>query len=369
MAAGVLFPTFTINTQETGFVAKFSPDAKTLIFSTYFGDTTHTNKLDSCNSVALDGSGNVVVAGSTSSPNFPVSPGAFQTVDEGHETGFVAKLNPTVSSLVFSTYLGGSGQNRGDACNGLALDSAGNEVVCGQTGSTDFPTSADAFQSTFPAGDTAQAGFVFRLSADGTTMLSSTFLGGNGATLLQGLALDTAGNAVVAGYTESSNFPVTSDAIQSSLPISQSGFVAKISADSSSLEYGTYLGGTEGANRLFALALDSSDNPVVAGYTAASDFPVTAGAYQSTYPSFNSQNTGFVSKLKMPAYVTGLTLNPATVIGGTSSSATVQMSAPAGPGGDTVVLTFGSSPFTTVTVPQGSETGSATFYELSAIRC
>src|SRR5207302_10589532 len=155
------------------------------------------------------------------SADFPITASAFQSTTGGNGDAFVAKLNAAGTALVYSTYLGGSG---GDLGNGIAVDASGNAFVTGQTGSTDFPITASAFQST--TGGNGDA-FVATLNAAGTALVYSTYLGGSGGDLGNGIAMDASGNAYVTGQTLSTNFPTTQGAIQITLHGSSDAFVEK----------------------------------------------------------------------------------------------------------------------------------------------
>jgi hypothetical protein len=187
-----------------------------LVFSTFLGGSVG----DVANAIATDASGNVYVAGGTQSLDFPVTTGALQGAPKGASTAgsaFVSKLNPQGTALIYSTYLGGTG---GDAANGLAVDSAGDAYVVGQTGSTDFPVTAGAFQTTTAGGRTS---FVAKLNAAGSGLVYATYLGGPGAVsylsfdAAAAVAIDSAGNAYVAGTTYAPGFPVTPGAVQTKL--------------------------------------------------------------------------------------------------------------------------------------------------------
>jgi hypothetical protein len=202
-----------LNGYYTAFVTKLNPTGTALAYSTFLGGSIQ----DVGNGIAVDGSGSAYVAGQTSSGNFPTTPGAFQRVG-GSNKAFVTKLNPTGTALSYSTYLGGTygtvyGQ-LGDGANGIALDSSGNAYVTGRASTTDFPTTAGAFQrAKKPAGyDDA---FVTKLNSAGTALIYSTILGGTGIGDLgagssgMAIAVDGGGNAYASGSTVSSDFPTT----------------------------------------------------------------------------------------------------------------------------------------------------------------
>ena len=199
---------------EDAFVSKFSAAGTALVYSTYAGGS----RADVGNAIAIDGAGSAYVSGSTLSPEFPVTPGAF---DPGCSTvpgcsfsdGFVLKLSPTGSSFAYSTYLGGQSE---DAATAIAVDPAGNAHVAGYSGSADFPVTGDAFQRA-RAGANFDA-FVSVLNTAGSGLVYSSYLGGtgniSGGDKAFGIALDSAGSAWIVGQTDSPDFPVTSGAIQ-----------------------------------------------------------------------------------------------------------------------------------------------------------
>lgn len=240
-----------------------------LSYSTYLGGGAG----DIGYGIAVDSSGNAYVTGSTGSSDFPtLTP--FQNGDRGDADALVSKLNPTGSALVYSTYLGGNGFDR---ATGIALDTSGNAYVTGYTASTDFPTTSGALQTA--AGGNGDA-FVSKLNASGSTLAYSTYLGGGDTDSGQGIAVDGSGNAYVTGFTNSANFP-TATPMQAANAGAPDAFLSKLNSAGSSLVYSTFLGGS-GADSGQAIALDPSANAYVAGYTASTNFPTTAGALQTT---------------------------------------------------------------------------------------
>ncbi len=206
-------------TASDAFVSKLNADGSALIYSTYLGG----NDDDSGYAIAVDADGYAYIAGTTYSTDFPVqpNPGAYQLANAGEFDAFVTKLDRMGNSLVFSTYLGG-GNN--DAAYSIAVDSGDNVYVTGETGSANFPR-ASAFQGTIGGGADV---FVTKLNANGTNLVYSTFLGGSGYDVGNGIAVDGSGNAHVVGYTASDNFP-TKNAMQPLKPASgvYNAFVAK----------------------------------------------------------------------------------------------------------------------------------------------
>lgn len=246
-----------------------------LSYCTYLGG----NGNDEGHGIAVDGSGNAYVTGYTVSTHFPTK-NPWQSAYSGLRDVFVTKLNSTGSGLVYSTYLGGSGDDTG---YGIAIDSAGNAYVIGTTDSANFPT-AYAYQTAL--GGTNDA-FVAKLNASGSALIYSTYFGGSSFDEARGIAVDGAGNAFVAGWTNSpADFPITMGAFQTAGSGIGDAFVARLNTTASgaaSLVYSTYLGGS-GSDRGFAVAVDGSLNAYVTGRTFSPDFPTTPGAFQTTFP-------------------------------------------------------------------------------------
>ncbi|MDP9159568.1 MAG: SBBP repeat-containing protein [Acidobacteriota bacterium] len=245
------------------FVTKLNPAGTAFIYSTYLGG----NGLDTGFGIAADSSGNAYVTGGTTSTNFPtVSP--IQT----HGGIFLTKLNPTGTALLYSTYYGGTNSEQ---ANAIAIDSAGDAYIAGQTASTDFPTKS-SFQSV--SGGNYDA-FVAEFNPTGTATIYSTYLGGSGRDTGQGVAVDTLGNAYVTGQTFSTNFPT-----HSPLQATTSGdsiFVTKLSPTGNTLVYSTYFGGNAGQIGN-AIAIDPSNNAYVTGTTNSGNFPLK-NAFQKTF--------------------------------------------------------------------------------------
>ncbi len=213
------------------FVAKFNPSesgSQGLIYSTYLGGAG----LDSGSAIAVDGSGSAYVTGVTQAISFPTTPGAFQTTCPGYPGYvFVSKVNAGGSRLVYSTCLAGNLYANNNSAGGIAVDSLGNAYIAGgfraQTSAT-FPVTADAFQSSFVklSGDSSEA-FLTKLSPDGSALVYSSYLGGLGNDVATAVAIDQTGDAYVAGYTSSINFPTTGSVFQPTMKGAQNAFIAK----------------------------------------------------------------------------------------------------------------------------------------------
>jgi Big-like domain-containing protein/beta-propeller repeat-containing protein/carboxypeptidase family protein/IPT/TIG domain-containing protein len=289
------------------FVTKFNPNGTEVVFSTYLGGT----KTDVPYGVAVDPSGNVYVAGQTWSSNFPLANAYDQTFGgaSGSTDAFVTKLSPTGSSLIYSTYLGGSGNDSNEeGARAIAVDNAGNAYVVGRTWSSVFPV-MNAYQSLY-AGDSDA--FVSKFDAAGA-LTYSTFLGGSGTDVAEGIAVDSTGNFYVAGQGNSTNFP-TVNAFDST-PGNWDGFVCKFNPTGSTLIYSSYFGGN-GSDAAKDIAIDDSGHAYLTGYTQSSpaSFPLV-NAYQQTFGGgpVNFVYDAFVAKV----HPSGGSLVYSTYLGGT----------------------------------------------------
>jgi hypothetical protein len=261
----------------------------------------------------VDGAGNAYVAGSTESTNFPTTPGAFQTLCNGPNSTsscgdvFVAKINPSGSALVYSTYLGGG---RFDGGNGIAVDSAGNAYVTGTTDSSDFPTK-NALQPTYSGGPFDA--FVAKISPSGSALVYSTYLGGSGNEYGEGIAVDSAGRAYVKGVTTSTNFPTKNPLQAANAGGANDAFVAKLNSAGSALVYSTYLGGSDydgSPDFRGGIAVDGVGNAYVTGSTLSTDFP--------TKNPLQAANGGIWDAFVTKINPTGSALVYSTYIGGSS---------------------------------------------------
>jgi beta-propeller repeat-containing protein len=264
------------------FVTKINAAGSGRVYSTYLGGDIS----DQATGIAIDGAGNAYVTGFTSSFNFPTNKPIQSANALGAQDAFVTKLDPTGSTLVYSTYLGGGASDFGQ---GIAVDGAGNAYVTGYTNSSDF---AIAIPLQGANGGTGYDAFLTKINAAGSAFVYSTYLGGSGDDFGQGVAVDGSGNAYVTGYTFSTNFP-TANALQPSFGGFSDTFVTKINAAGSAYVYSTYLGGG-GPDVGQGIAVDSSSNVYVTGYTLSSNFP-TVGALQAFHNG--SSNDVFVSKI------------------------------------------------------------------------
>ncbi len=262
------------------FVTVLTAEGNALVYSTYLGGSG----VDWANGIAVDEAGSAYVTGVTSSSNFPTKNPFQGTFGGGTFDAFVTKLAAAGNSLVYSTYLGGSGIDFGA---GIAVDALGNAYLTGSTSSTNFPA-VNSFQPTSGGGEDA---FVTKLDSAGTALVYSTYLGGSDDDSGAGIAVDATGNAYVTGLTNSINFPTLHPA-QTAFGGYQDAFVTKLNALGNALVYSTYLGGSDG-DRGAAIAVDAAGNAYVTGETTSVDFP-TANAFQS---SLGGSYDAFVTKV------------------------------------------------------------------------
>jgi len=283
VTAGALQPSFAGGTYDA-FAVKLSPDGSRLEYSTYLGGSDD----DFAYIGPLDRWGHLHVMGYTYSADFPVTAGAAQTVHAGAADAFVTKLDASGSELVYSTFVGGSGEDQGWDGN---IDEDGNIYLDGFTTSADFPITPGAFQKTQAGGTDA---FVLKLSKNGSRLVWSSYLGGTGDEYVSDLALGADGNVYVSGNTSSTDFPVTTNAAQLSYGGgSGDGFIAKIDRSGRKVLYATYVGGN-GWDVVGGIRVDACGDMFIHGTTGSTDLPMTPDALQS-------QNLGpndlFVMKL------------------------------------------------------------------------
>jgi len=256
-------------------VAKLSPDLKKLLWCTYVGGSGDDFPRGG---LALDEHDYVYVVGTTSSPNFPTTPGVIQRRLNGPKDSAIVKLAPDGSALVFGTLLGGSGED--DAIMGVRLDAVGSLYVAGHTKSADFPVTAGAPQ---PKLGGMSDCYLAKLSADARRLLYATYLGGSGNEFAEHRPwLSADGCLLLAGFCGSPDFPTTEKAFQRRLHGKGDGFLTKLSADGQRWVFSTLLGGSEGENLLMP-TVDANGNIYVVGSTSSHDFPVTPDALQRTY--------------------------------------------------------------------------------------
>ena len=283
-----------------GFILKMNPGGNQLIYSTFIGGEED----DYCYDIDVDSDGNAYIVGSIQSNDFPNTTGAFDNDLDGWQDGFILKINPTGSKLIFSTYIGGDYY---DHCQAIDIDSYGNVYATGNTESYDFPITDNAFDEEY---NYYEDGFVLKLHPSGSSLRYSTFIGGSNADNIQDISVDSSGNAYVTGYTYSYDFPVTDNAYSTEKNLYYESFVLQLDNFGSNLIYSTFIGGNDG-DYCYAIKIDSMGCAYITGFTYSSDFPTTDSAFDT---SFYGYNDVFVSKLNSD----GSNLIYSTFVGGES---------------------------------------------------
>lgn len=279
-------------------VAKFGNRLDATNYITYLGGSAAERAL----ALAVDGAGNAYLTGYTDSTNFPLQaaiqtniPGPIAPFTTPYLDAFVAKISPSGSNLVFSTFFGGSADDYGW---GIALDASTNVFVVGQTVSTNLPTKNTTFTNLAGATD----GFVLKLDAAGTNVVYAMYLGGSANDIARDVTINPAGNPLVTGYTGSTNFPVTIDALQlflnqtTNASYADDAFLVEVSAAAGSINYSTFLGGTN-SDRALRLAVDANGAAYLAGWTQSGDFPQTSTNFYTVVVSNTTYADAFVAKL------------------------------------------------------------------------
>ena len=350
------------------FVTKINSLGSALVYSTYLGGGQIINATEDWGEgIAVDSAGSAYVTGYTYAPDFPVTPGAYDTSRAGLDA-FVTKFTPDGALLVYSTFIGGPAREQGQ---GIAVDASGNAYVTGLTESADnpftpeydgFPVTPGAFQTTG-----SYDAFVTKLNPQGSALVYSTYLGGNaGVDRGWAIAVDNAGSAYVAGDTTSGDFPIAS-AIQLAYGGSLSdAFATKLNAAGSALVYSTFLGGSlfdEGRG----IDLNGSGDAFVIGSTSSDNFPTANPLQVSNGGGLNNHDDAFVVKIGATGPTTtlsSLTLNPTIITGGASLQGTVTLSGAAPSGGAVVMLSSSNGAVASVppsvTVAAGATSASFT---------
>ncbi len=279
------------------FILKLNSDGSVLQYSTYIGG----NSQDYCYGIAVDSIGNAFITGITYSLDFPTTPSANDTSYNGAGDIIIFKLNQTGSKPVYSTYIGGSWDDVGWD---IALDSLGNAYVTGRTLSSDFPVTPGANDSSYNGG---YDGFMVKLNQTGKRVVYSSYIGGSSTEWGYGITVDSTGNAITIGQTQSSNFPTSPSAYDTSYAGNSDVFILKLNQTGSTIIFSTFVGGSSNEQG-YDIAVDSKGNIYATGITLSTNFPKTTDAYDST---LNGQD-GFLIKLSSG----GSTLLYSTYFGG-----------------------------------------------------
>jgi len=304
--AGALKTTYN-GPSPNAFVAKFNPTGTSLLWGTYFGKSETTGF-----GIKLDATGNVCIAGSTSSATDIATPGAYKSVISGGLNAYVAKIDPTGSTEIWGTYYGTQ-----TTCIALALDAADNAFITGETQGTTGISTPGAYKTTTTS-TTGTSVFVAKISSNGSTLDYGTYYGGSttASDEAYSIVVDAADNAYITGQCQSATGIATAGAYKTTLTAATSrfnAFVAKFNSTGSTLDWGTYYGGT-GDDEGYGIALDANDNSYVTGWTASTSGISTPNAYQTVLHSGPGGGNCFVAKFDP----TGSTLDWGTYYGGTS---------------------------------------------------
>jgi len=296
----------TYNGGEDIIVIKLSPFGDTLVYSTYIGGTGDEDGWD----IAVDENGDAYITGYTTSSDYPIISGAYDsTYNGGNYYGdvFMTKLSLLGNTLLYSTYLGGTGD---DWSTGVAVDANGYAFITGWTTPGGFPTTPGAYDTTYNGNYDI---FITKLSPSGNTLSYSTYLGGTDLDWSMGIAVDMNGDAFITGLTQSSDYPTTPGAYNTVLNGPADVIVAKLSPSGDALLFSTYIGGTYGDEGC-SIAVDANGAAYIVGDTDSSDYPTTPGAFDTTFngESYYSMDV-FVTKLSP----SGGTLIYSTFLGGT----------------------------------------------------
>ncbi len=302
-----------LNDSADAFVTRISANGSNLMFSTFLGGSG----LDDGRGVQLALNEDVVICGNTTSNDFPTSNNAYQISNNNIQDVFITRLSADGSSIVYSTFVGGSDV---DITNALQLTSNEDVVICGQTISSDFPTTSGAFQTQLS--NNISNAFITKLSSDGSTLVYSTFLSGSGSSIGGDNPIDIDlypnNDLLITGVTSSSDFPTTSDAYQINYGGMSDAFVTRLSSDGSNLVYSTFFGGSD-FDRGGDIQLITDQDIAFTGATYSNNFPITNhNAFQI---SKNDSAAAFMTTLSGD----GQTLTYSSFLGGNSTDISYEL--------------------------------------------
>ena len=316
----------TFNGDGDVFVSKFDGNLKNLLASTYIGGSG----CDWGYSIKIDNSGNVYLAGATSSSDFPVTSGSYDTTfNSGSYDAFVSKLDGNLQTVLASTYLGGSGY---EYARSMSIDGSGDVYLVGTTSSSDFPVTTGVYDATHNGQEDV---FVSKFDGNLKNLLASTYIGGNGSDMGYSIDMDNTGNVYLAGATSSSDFPVTPGAYDTTYNGGRfDAFVSKFDGNLKNLLASTYLGDTGDYDHARSIITDNTGDVYVTGTCSSSDFPVTQGAYDTTYNG--GRYDAFVSRFDSELF-----LSEPSVIKVPVDYTTIQAAINAANNGDTIQVAQG----------------------------
>ncbi len=313
MTNSIDFPTSSgaIDSTHNGgldiFVCKLNPDGTDLLYSTYLGGLGSEYGYG----LAVDGTGNAYITGRTqnSTINYPTT-AAFNESNSGGFDIFVSKINSDGTNLEYSTFIGGLGN---DLAYAIDIDNAGCAYITGGTAETStlFPTTSGAYDETYNGGTTDI--FLCKINTEGTALDYSTFIGGSGSETARDITIDGNGDIFITGTTSSANFITTAGALNSTLYGTNDIFICKFSADGTTLEYSTLIGGSDDSDQAFEIVIDNAGCAYIIGEVQSPDYPTTVGALAESNPGGSS--SGFLSKINHD----GTVLEYSTYLGGSGT--------------------------------------------------
>jgi hypothetical protein len=267
------------------FMFILNKNGSSLIYSTFYGGSSS----EFCYDIKID-IDNIYMTGMTLSSDFPISSNAYDKNLGGIRDGFIIKLNFTSNNISYSTYFGGTSDDWGHS---LIVDKNNSVLVCGNTKSNNFPITTSAFDNTLSG---TEDGFILKLNSSGDSLIFSTYIGGSTIDSCYSMDIDSKNYIYVTGKTDSSNFPVTKYANDTSLNGKDDCFLLKINISGDKLLYSTYIGGTNNDVGV-GLSLDLNLNVFITGYTDSTDFPITTKANDTVH---NGNEDVFVLKMRVP---------------------------------------------------------------------
>lgn len=278
-----------INGSDDGVIIKFSPDGQELLFCTFFGGSAD----EYIYTVAVDSNDDIIIAGTTDSNNLPLKNAIKNTRSTSTREVFLAKFSSDGQELLFSTYICGTSTWVVD----LGIDSSDNIVLAGSTDIEELTATADTYQ---PNKKGLSDAFVTKIDPDGQDVFFSTFLGGNESENIRSMTLDSVGNIIITGYTNSEDLPQVNNLCNRSTS-AYDNYISKLSADGQELLFSSFYGGTRQWG-LTELTVDRNDNIVFVGETNSLSFPLE-NANQSVYAG--GETDGFIAKIDGEDYSIG----------------------------------------------------------------
>jgi hypothetical protein len=276
------------NDNDDSFITKLNSSGSDLVYSTYLGG----NQNDFGDYLAIDNYGNTYITGLTLSSDFPTTNNAYNRNSNGDDDGYITKLNSTGSTLIYSTYIGGSAY---DCAIAIIVDLEGNSIITGNTYSTNYPTTMGAYNVGYNGGSTDI--ILTKMNKGGSAFVFSTYMGGSQDENSFNLVTDSYGNYFITGNTNSSDFPVTNSVYDKIFNGIFDIFLSGVNYNGSALIHSTFIGGSDYDCGTY-LSSDNNGDFYIAGSTSSTDYPTTIGAYDRSYGGIED---AFIIKMKSDA--------------------------------------------------------------------